>query len=159
VAAAETVAASALRRGALRGEDQPVARVGDADPVVGTLRGKVEFESGHEGREVEVLAHLLRTSVAETFRARLSGLDLGGFVALVAEGGSIETGELVTSQEVLQQVGTVPGLAKVLERLGLGDAPSPGEAAAGVELVLEGLHLTRRLAKDTAADGRTVYGG
>jgi len=25
--------------------------------------------------------------------------------------------------------------------------------------VLEGLHLTRRLAKDVLADGRTVYGG
>jgi magnesium chelatase subunit I len=75
----------------------------------------------------------------------------------VQDGGSVETGELVTSAEVLQQVGTVAGLAKVLERLGLGDAPSPGEAAAGVELVLEGLHLTRRLDTDTVA-GRTVYG-
>ena len=53
----------------------------------------------------------------------------------------------------------MPGLAKVLDRLGLGDAPTPGEAAAGVEFVLEGLHLTRRLAKDVTDDGRTVYGG
>ena len=45
---------------------------------------------------------------------------------------------------MLRQVGTVPGLAKVLDRLDLGDAPSRGEAAAGVEFVLEGLHLTRR---------------
>jgi magnesium chelatase subunit I len=159
VAAAETVAGAALRRAALRGEQHAVARVGDTESVVGTLRGKVEFESGEEGREVEVLAHLLRMAVAETFRAYLAGLDLSGFVALVRDGGSIETGDLVTSAEVLQQVGTVAGLAKVLERLGLGDAPSPGEAAAGVELVLEGLHLTRRLAKDVTDDGRTVYGG
>jgi len=159
VAAAETVAASALRRAALLGEPEPVARVGDAESVVGTLRGKVEFESGQEGREVEVLAHLLRTAVAETFRAHLAGLDLSGFVALVADGASIETGELVSAAEVLQQVGGVAGLAKVLERLGMGDAPTPGEAAAGIELVLEGLHLTRRLAKDTTDDGRTVYGG
>ncbi len=60
---------------------------------------------------------------------------------------------------MLDQVGTVPGLAKVLERLGLGDAPSVGQAAAGIEMVLEGLHLTRRLAKDAGDDGRTVYGG
>ena len=159
VAAAETVAASALRRAALLSEPEPVARVGDADSVVGTLRGKVEFESGQEGREVEVLAHLLRTAVAETFRAHLSGLDLSAFIALVADGESIVTGELVSAAEVLQQVGAVAGLAKVLERLGMGDAPTPGEAAAGIELVLEGLHLTRRLAKDTSDDGRTVYGG
>jgi magnesium chelatase subunit I len=159
VAGAETVAAAALRRGALRGEADPVARVGDAESVVGTLRGKVEFESGEEGREVEVLAHLLRLAVAETFRARTAGLDLSGFVALVEDGASIETGELVTSAEVLQQVGTVSGLAKVLDRLGLDGAPSPGQAASAVELVLEGLHLTRRLAKTTLDDGRTVYGG
>ena len=161
VAAAETVAAAALRRAALRGEPQAdaVARVGDTESVVSTLRGKVEFESGQEGRETEVLAHLLRTAVAETFRAHLAGLDLSGFVDLVADGGTVETGELVTASEVLQQVGTVPGLAKVLDGLGIADAPGQGQAAAGVEMVLEGLHLTRRLAKDVSTDGRSVYGG
>ncbi|MET7832111.1 magnesium chelatase [Micromonospora sediminicola] len=165
IAAAETVAASALRRsGLLAGApadraEAPVARVGDAVSVTSTLRGKVEFESGEEGRETEVLGHLLRTATAETFRARLAGLDLSGFTALVAEGEVVETGELVSSAELLRQVGTVPGLAKVLDRLGLGDAPSPEEAAAGIEFVLEGLHLTRRLGKDVTESGRTVYGG
>ncbi len=159
IAAAETVAASALRRGGLLGDDEPVARVGDTVSVTSTLRGKVEFDSGEEGREIEILAHLLRTATADTFRSRLAGLDLSGFTDLVAEGQVIETGELAGADDILQQVGTVPGLAKVLERLGLGDAPSRGEAAAGIEFVLEGLHLTRRLSKDLTEDGRTVYGG
>jgi magnesium chelatase subunit I len=157
IAAAETVAASALRRSGLLG-DEPVARVGDAASVVSTLRGKVEFESGEEGRELEVLGHLLRTATAETFRAHLAGLDLSGFTELVAEGEIIETGELVGAEELLRQVGTVPGLAKVLDRLGLGDAPTRGQAAAGVEFALEGLHLTRRLSKAVTDDGRTLYG-
>ncbi|GLY21833.1 sigma 54-interacting transcriptional regulator [Micromonospora sp. NBRC 101691] len=138
---------------------EPVARVGDAVSVVSTLRGKVEFESGEDGREAEILAHLLRTATAETFRARLSGIDLSGFTALVADDAVIETGELVAATDLLAQVGTVPGLAKVLDRLGLGDAPTPDEAAAGIEFVLEGLHLTRRLGKDVTDDGRTRYGG
>ncbi len=66
---------------------------------------------------------------------------------------SIETGELVAGRELLRQLGTVPGLAKMLERLGIGDAPSRGEAAAAVEFALEGLHLTRRLAKAQTDDG------
>jgi len=159
IAAAETVSAAALRRGALVGEQSPVARIGDTVSVVSTLRGKVEFESGEEGREVEILAHLLRTSTAETFRARLHGLDLSGFVALVADGEVVETGELVPAADVLAQVGSVPGLAKVLDRLDLGDAPTAGQAAAGIELALEGLHLTRRLSKDSTEDGRSVYRG
>ncbi|MEJ3747278.1 sigma 54-interacting transcriptional regulator [Actinomycetes bacterium KLBMP 9797] len=159
IAAAETVAASALRRsGLLDDENHAVARVGDASSVVSTLRGKVEFESGEEGREIEVLAHLLRTATAETFRARLSGLDLSGFTEVVADGTIIESGDLVGGGELLRQVGTVPGLAKVLERLGFDDAPTPGQAAAGVEFVLEGLHLTRRLSKALTDEGRTLYG-
>ncbi|MDP9796580.1 magnesium chelatase subunit I [Catenuloplanes nepalensis] len=158
IAAAETVAAGALRRAGLRGEAQPVARVADTTSIVSTLRGKVEFESGEEGRAIEILAHLLRTAVADTFRAKLSGLDLSGFTDLAADGTIIESGDMVSADELLNQVGTVPGLAKVLDRLGLGDAPTRGEAAAGVELVLEGLHLTRRLAKDVTDDGRTIYG-
>ena len=158
IAAAETVAASALRRAGLLAEADAVARIGDAVSVTSTLRGKVEFESGEEGREIEILSHLLRTATADTFRARLAGLDLSGFINLVAEGEIIETGELVAADEVLRQVGTVPGLAKVLDRLGVGDAPSRGEAAAGVEFALEGLHLTRRMSKALTDEGRTLYG-
>jgi magnesium chelatase subunit I len=159
IAAAQTVAASALRRSGLLDEPEPVARIGDTVSVTSTLRGKVEFESGEEGREVEVLGHLLRTATADTFRGRLAGLDLSSFVNLVGEGKVVETGELVGAEEVLRQVGPVPGLAKVLDRLGLGDAPSKGEAAAGVEFVLEGLHLTRRMSKELTAEGKARYGG
>src|SRR6185312_14990974 len=67
IAAAEAVAASAVRRAAITGEAQPVARICDLPPIVGSLRGKVEFEVSEEGREAEVLEHLLRRAVADTF--------------------------------------------------------------------------------------------
>ncbi|MET9067367.1 sigma 54-interacting transcriptional regulator, partial [Streptosporangium sandarakinum] len=44
IAAAETAAASAVRRAALTGEERAVARVADLPGIVHTLRGKVEFE-------------------------------------------------------------------------------------------------------------------
>jgi magnesium chelatase subunit I len=157
IAATEAVSASALRRSARTGDDAVVARVCDVPGVVPTLLGKVEFEMGEEGREREVLDHLLRVAVAETYRSRLAGLDLTGFTALFEDGSVVETGELVPAAELLGQLGTVPGLSKVLDRLGHGDDASVGETAAAVEFVLEGLHLTRRIDKDTVA-GRTVYG-
>ncbi len=159
IAAAETVAAAALRRATLGGEEHAVARVGDTEVITTTLRGKVEFEADGEGREVELLDHLLRRSVAETWRARLGGVDLSGIVALVAEGEGVSTGDAVASRDLLAQLGTVPGLSTVLERLGFDEVPSQADAASAVEFVLEGLHLTRRLAKDVLDDGRTVYGG
>src|SRR5689334_4081784 len=157
IAGAEGVAGSALRRAARTGEAYAVARVCDVPTVVPTLLGKVEFEMGEEGRERDVLDHLLRLATAETFRARLQGLDLSGFTERFAEGEVVETGELVPAADLLAQIGTTPGLSKVLDRLGHGDDAGPGQVAAAVEFVLEGLHLTRRLDKDTVA-GRTVYG-
>jgi magnesium chelatase subunit I len=51
----------------------------------------------------------------------------------------------------------VPGLAGLLGDLGMADAVTGEEIASGVEMVLEGLHLTRRLGKDPVGDGRAVY--
>jgi magnesium chelatase subunit I len=157
IAAAEAVAGSALRRSGRTNDREAVARVGDLPAVLPTLLGKVEFEMGEEGREREVLEHLLRMAVASTFRDRLGGLDLSGFTAVFADGAVVETGDLVPAAELLAQLGTVTGLAKVLDRLGYADSASRGQIAAAAEFVLEGLHLTRRIDKD-AVGGRTVYG-
>ncbi|HLR83784.1 MAG TPA: magnesium chelatase, partial [Nocardioidaceae bacterium] len=116
------------------------------------------FEMGEEGREEDVLSHLLRIAIADTFRDRLAGLDLTGFVEHFAEGGVVQTGALVPATELLEQMGSVAGLATVLDALGVQeDTVSPGQAASAIEFVLEGLYLTRRLSKDEV-NGRTVYG-
>lgn len=157
IAAAEAVAASALRRSARTGDPEPVGRICDVAPVLPTLLGKVEFEMGEEGRERAVLDHLLRLATAATYKERLAGLDLSGFTAVFSEGAVVETGELVAAADVLGQLGSVPGLFKVLSRLGYDDGASRGQVAAAAEFTLEGLHLTRRLDKQTVG-GRAVYG-
>ena len=158
IAAAEGTAASALRRAALTGEADAVARIGDLADVLPTLRGKVEFEMGEEGRELEVIGHLLRLATAATFRDRVAGSDLSGFTSHFEDGSTVETGDLVPALSLLEQLGTTPGLAAVLERVGIDEeSVSPGQVAAAVEFILEGLHLTRRLSK-IQADGQTIYG-
>ena len=158
IAAAETVAGSAVRRAALTGEDTPVARVVDLPNVLAASRGKVEFDHLEEGRENEILGHLLKRAVAETYRARLGGADVSGLLGKFDDGTTVETGELVTAAELLRRVGPVPGLAQLMRRLGIDDgAESPGLAAATVEFALEGLHLQKKLDKDEVP-GRAVYG-
>ncbi|MCU1595778.1 MAG: putative magnesium chelatase, partial [Frankiales bacterium] len=156
VAAAETLAASAVRRAAVTGEAEAVARVCDLPSIVPASRGKVEFEAAEEGRELEVLAHLLRKATADTFRSLLAGVDLTGVQSRFDEGGILETGDLVPAAQLLADLGPVPGLAQILERLGI-EQESPGQAAAALEFALEGLHLNRRLAKDSVGN-RSVYG-
>jgi magnesium chelatase subunit I len=158
IAAAETVAASAVRRAAMAGEEVPVARVVDLPAIVPVSMGKVEFDQLEEGRELELLRHLLRRAVAETWRARLGGADLSGLLRRFDDDGTVETGDLVPAAELLRRVGPVPGLAGLLRRLGDDEgAETPGLAAAALELAMEGLYLTKRLAKEEIA-GRTVYG-
>ncbi len=155
IAAAETAAASAVRRAALTGEDHAVARVADLPGIVHTLRGKVEFEVSEEGRETEVLSHLLRRAVAETFRGTLGGTDLNPLLEKFSEGIQVESGVTVPAAELLRRIGPVPGLARIMSQLGIGDE-SPGHAAAALEFAMEGLYLLRRLSKDEV-DGTTVY--
>ena len=158
IAAAETVAASAVRRAALTGEEAAVARVCDLPNVVDTLQGKVEFEVSEEGRETEVLAHLLRRATIDTFRRHLGASDLSGLIAKFDEGDTVESGEMVPAPELLRRVGHVAGLAHVMERLGIEDVDMPGLAAAALEFAMEGLYLNRRISKDEVP-GRVVYGG
>jgi magnesium chelatase subunit I len=156
IAAAEAVAASAVRRAAISGEPQPVARVCDLPAIVSTLRGKVEFEVSEEGREQEVLDHLLRRAIAETFRTTLGSVDLSGLLARFGEGGTVETGDLVPASDLLTRIGDVPGLARIMERLSMDGSESFGQAAAAFEFALEGLYLMRRLSKDVV-DGAAIY--
>lgn len=157
IAGAETIAASALHRAATEGEDDPVARVVDLETAVEVLGGKIEFESGEEGRELEILTHLLRTAVADTVRHLVRGIDFGPLVRTVEEGAEIATGEQVTAHDFLEglpALGEATVYDEVYERF---DARSEGERAAALELVLEGLYLARKIGKDSSG-GATVYG-
>lgn len=154
VAGAETVAAAAMRRGAVLGEADPVARPVDLGTVVEVLRGKVEFESGEEGREFEVLDHLLRRATADAARTRLAGVNLGPLVTAVEQGQPVVTGERITAKALLDELPDLPVLDVVAERLGAEDI---GTRAAAVELALEGLYLARRIAKHADDDGAAVY--
>jgi magnesium chelatase subunit I len=161
ISSVETVAASAVRRAAITGEAVAVARVVDLPALVPASRGKVEFDDADEGREFEVLDHLLRRAVAETYRARLAGLDLRPLQEKFTGGLLVETGDTVGADRLLEQIGSVPRLSALLERLepdGIGEgAAAVGVAAAVVEFALEGLYLNKRLAKESSGN-RTIYG-
>jgi magnesium chelatase subunit I len=126
----EAVAANALRRGLRAGETSAVARIDDLDAMAASSGGKIEIESLD---------------------------DSGGgavFDNLVAD-----TGEDVPSAQLAGLLDTVPALRAPVEALAGGDQSVPAVAAA-VAFVLEGLHLSKRLNKDTSAGGwahRSTY--
>ena len=154
IAAAETIAAAAVHRAAILGEAEPVARPVDLGTIIEVLRGKVEFESGEEGREIEVLEHMLRRATADTVRAHLGGINLAALVTAIETGEPIVTGDRITAKALLDELPDVEVIGDIHERL---NATSDGEKAAAVELALEGLYLARRISKDPDDDGQTVY--
>ncbi|WP_163894349.1 sigma 54-interacting transcriptional regulator [Mycolicibacterium hippocampi] len=154
IAAAETVAASARHRAAVLGEQDPVARVVDLGSVIDVLRGKLEFESGEEGREQAILEHLLRRATADTAQRLLGGIDVGPIVTAVENGSPVTTGDRVSARDVLAAVPEVSAVAEIQQRL---QASSDGQRAAAIELALEALYLAKRIDK-VSDEGETVYG-
>jgi magnesium chelatase subunit I len=153
----ETLAAAAVRRAARTGEPEAVPRVCDLPAVLESSLGRVEFDTIEEGREEEILTRALRTAELEVFRRRLSGYDFQPLLARFSKGLVAETSDLDTASQVLGQFGELPGLAKLLQRLGV-EQESPGVAASALEFAMEGLHLSRRLNKDRSG-GRARYEG
>jgi len=134
-----------------------VARVVDLETAVDVLGGKIEFESGEEGRETEILTHLLRTATAETVRARFRGIDFALLVDAIEDGRMITTGAQVSGRDFLAGLpvlGESELYDDICSRL---DAHNDGQRAGAIELALEGLYLARKIGKDSAG-GETVYG-
>jgi magnesium chelatase subunit I len=153
----ETLAAAAVRRAARLGEPEAVPRVSDLPAVLASSEGRVEFDTVEEGREDEILTRALRTAELEVFRRRLSGYDFGPLLDRFGDGFTAVTSDMTPASELLGQFGELPGLSKLLERLGVVEE-SPGVAASALEFALEGLYLSRRLNKD-AADDTARYSG
>ncbi|MDX6234839.1 MAG: magnesium chelatase subunit [Nocardioidaceae bacterium] len=157
IAGAETIAAAAIHRATRQGEDEAVARPVDLETAVDVLGGKIEFESGEEGREDQILDHLLRSATAETVRAHFRGIDFAILVDAIENGTIVTTGEQVTARDFLTGLpvlGESELYDDVCERLG---ATNDGQRAGAIELALEGLYLARKVSKET--DGReTIYG-
>jgi magnesium chelatase subunit I len=157
IAGAETVAAAALHRATVQGEPEPVARVVDLETAVDVLGGKIEFETGEEGREAQVLEHLLRKATAETVRSRLAGVDLGLLVRAIEDGGTVSTGEQVTAIEFLSGLPVLGESELYDEVCDRCDATDDGQRACAIELALEGLFLAQKVSKESDG-GETIYG-
>ena len=157
IAGAETIAAGALHRATVRGEEEAVARLVDVESAVEVLGGKIEFESGEEGREWDILEYTLRTSTAEALRATLRTLDFNPLIAALDGSVTISTGANVSAKDFLAGL---PDLGETTLYDDIADAfgaTSEGSRANAIELALEGLFLSRKIAKDSD-EGTSIYG-
>ncbi len=154
IANLETARASALRRALRLNEEMASIRVSDMSGLVASTRGKLELETIEEGRENDVVEELIKRAVLEVFNRNFHSDELDGVVASFDPGTTVEAGQDLPSDEYVSAASRVIGLGPVLRRLEAEDRPH--EVASAVEFVLEGLHLNRRLNRDSAG-GRVTY--
>ena len=118
--------------------------------------GKIEIESIEEGREGQIVKQMLNAAVLEVFKGRFSPEDLVAVVDSFDEGVVAHTGDDVGSAEYADLLAGHPALAEAAAELT--DSSDPAELASAVELILEGLHLSKRLNKE-ALGVRATYRG
>jgi magnesium chelatase subunit I len=150
----ETLVANAMRRALKMGEKEVVPRVCDLDALAASTAGKVEIESLDDGRDEQIVDRIVKTAVLEVFKAHCRTERFRDLLAAFEGGLVVHTGDDVPSQSYAEQLGALPGLRDALADLGVGETPAG--IASATELVLEGLHLSKRLNKD-AVGGRATY--
>ncbi|MEP1126466.1 MAG: sigma 54-interacting transcriptional regulator [Ilumatobacter sp.] len=153
----EALSANALRRGLKAGERNVVARVDDLDALPASSQGKIEIESLEEGREGLILQTLIKGAVLTVFKDAVDPAQTRAVVDAFEEGAVAHTGEDITSDQLAGLVAEVEALREPVLALTGGDE-SPAALAAAVEFVLEGLHLSKRLNKDSSGSSATYRG-
>jgi len=151
----ETLVANAARRSLLNGETDVVPRVSDLEALASSTAGKVEIESIEEGRDEQIVEHLLRSAVLTVFKDHFAIENLRDVLDSFDDQAIVSAGDDVASADYVRLVESMPALAQPVSQL-VGDAASPALTASAVEFVLEGLHLSKRLNKE-AVGSRAQY--
>jgi len=160
VANMEVLEAAAIKR-AVRLRESPAApRISDLGAVLAATTGKVEVETvGEDTPEERIVERLVTKAVFATFNRHASLDRLAPVIEAFEDGLVIETGERVPARDYVRWMAEVPSLHDAVRRLGTFDvtdgAEEPALVASAVELLLEGLHLQRRLNKDRGSTGVT----
>ncbi len=155
VANMETMVAAATRRALRLGETEVVPRVSDLGALFASTAGKIEVESLEEGRDEEVIEHLLRGAILTVFKDHVSAESIRQVIDAFEADLTLSAGDDLPVSAYADTLSKVPAMSAPVAGL-VGDSTSPGAKASAMELLLEGLHLSKRLNKD-AVGGRASY--
>jgi magnesium chelatase subunit I len=151
----ETMVGNAFKR-SLKLNENSAPRISDLSAIIPSTTGKVEMESVEEGREGKVIDDLIKKAVLNTFGRYFSAREFESVLTRFEEGVMIETGTEVLSEAYAQKLPEMGNLKEMVQRIETSE--DPAAIASAIELILEGLHLNRRLNRDQSG-GLIVYKG
>ena len=151
----ETVVANALRRTLRTHDASVVPRVSDLSAMVQSTQGKIEFDTMDDSDSDQVIAALVSLAVRQCFSEHVLLEEAPAIVEAFHDEVLVHTGDDLPDRDYLAVLAAMPALEAPVRRVA-GPGASDGELAAAAEFVLEGLYLTKRLAKD-ASGPRALY--
>jgi magnesium chelatase subunit I len=146
VANYENMLSSALRRAIRLHEKQVAPRISDLVALVQSTGGKIELETVGDRDEEKVIEKLLQKAVLNVFNRHFALHEFDDLLAGFDNGLKIEVGDTLSSLEYVRQAAEVAGFTPAVKKLG--GQGNPAQIASAIEMVLEGLHLNRKLNKD-----------
>lgn len=157
----ENVISNALRRAIRLGETEVIPRMSDLPYVAASTSGKIELESAEEDRGERIIAGLINKASLNTFNRYFQVQQFDDLVARFQGGWSVEVSEMMksaayerTAREMQTSGRMVAGLMEGLTKLGCDH--NAAAMASGLEFILEGLYLHKRLHKESLG-GKTSY--
>ncbi len=151
----ETVVASALRRTLRTHDKNVVPRVSDLSAMVQSTQGKIEFDTMDDNDSDQVIAALVSLAVRQCFNEYVLLEEAPEIVEAFSSEALVHTGDDLPDKDYVNVLAAMPALDVPVRRVA-GPSATDGELAAATEFILEGLYLTKRLAKD-ASGARALY--
>jgi magnesium chelatase subunit I len=151
ITALENVVSNSERRAALCVEPFAVPRVSDIYASLPALTGKIELEYEGELKGAEVVAReLVRAAVANVFDGYTSRANLKPVIAWFDEGGTLDSSDTTSAEDLVAATARIEGLDEVVERLGVPASASTAGRASLVDFVLEGLCAMKKISRTEA---------
>ena len=143
----ENVMSNAVRRAIRLHERQAAPRVSDLSAVIASTAGKIELDTIGEAREEKIIEKLVRQATVKVFRDYFEPSEFDQLVAGFEKGLAVEASDTQPSMEYVNQLARVGGLKAAVAKLNAHG--NPATVASAVEFILEGLHLSKRLNKES----------
>jgi len=146
----ESVVSNAERRALQNGEAIATPRISDIYAALPAITGKIELE--YEGEQVgaeRIARDLIRKACHEVFTERYAGIDLRQVLDHFNHGRTLTVAEMASDAEALKEFKSVRGLVDAA-RSGRMEDKSADSLITACELVLEGLHAQKKVARNEA---------
>tara|TARA_A100001037_G_C15098617_1_gene612804 strand:+ start:125 stop:1522 length:1398 start_codon:yes stop_codon:yes gene_type:complete len=148
----ETLISQAFRRTLITNSNTS-PRICDLEFLIPSTMGKVELETVEEGQENSIISNVISRAVLNVFNSKFNLELFDSLINHFQNGLSIEVGSEIPESLYLQNIEQITGLSELLNQLG--ESKEKSIQVSMFEFILEGLHLSKKLNKNSHQDSDT----